>query len=102
MRASKILSPVVLVLASVVAGGAFASASNANTYPELPASNSTLTRAQVQAEMFQARAAGTMNVSDDAYPVVTATAPAPTRSDMWSEHHAAVQNSGTPVYKHQD
>ena len=99
MRTSKILSPVLLVVASVVAGGAFASASNANTYPELPASHSTLTRAQVQADMVQARAAGTMNISDQAYPALTATASAKTRAEVKSEYHAAARNTGTPVYQ---
>ena len=97
MTASKILSPV--LAAVLVTAGASAFAGGYNNYPELPQPTSTLTRAQVQADMVQARAAGTMNISDHAYPALTATASAKTRAEVKSEYHAAARNTGMPVYQ---
>ena len=51
MTASKILSPV--LAAVLVTAGASAFAGGYNNYPELPQPTSTLTRAQVQADLVQ-------------------------------------------------
>ena len=100
MRTSKILSPVLLVVASVVAGGAFASASNANTYPELPASHSTLTRAQVQAEVAQAAKNGTLEMNDATYPVVADAGSPKTRAEVQRETLASSSTAGTVPMQH--
>ena len=87
MKTSKFLAPVLLALATAATSSAFAF--NDNTYPELPASTGTVTRAQVQADLAQAAKDGTLQVSDASYPVLPASTSQKTRAQVVSELKAA-------------
>lgn len=67
---TKILSSALIAIASLSAASAFA---GDNDYPGVQTNSvSTLTRAQVQAELQQAKREGTLFQSDDSYPVLQA------------------------------
>ncbi len=66
MNTSKILSSALIAAAAFSASGAFAS--DLNNYPPEVAQTSTLSRAQVHADLAQAQRAGTLIKADDAYP----------------------------------
>ena len=89
MTASKILSPV--LAAVLVTAGASAFAGGYNNDPELPQPTSTLTRAQVQADLVQAAKNGTLEMNDATYPVVAEATGSKTRAEVQRELHAANQ-----------
>ena len=89
MNTSKILTPVLFALATAAAGSAFAG--GYNTYPELPSAPSTLTRAQVQADLVQAAKNGALEMNDATYPVVAEATGSKTRAEVQRELHAANQ-----------
>lgn len=101
---AKLLMTAVFTLA--VAGSAFAQApapakeearfSDA-TYPLIPASGKPQTRAQVMAELAQARANGELNVSDSAYPLVPAVASTLPRAEVMAEFFRARAAGEIPV-----
>lgn len=62
-----------------------------NNYPELPQPTSTLTRAQVQADLVQAAKNGTLEMNDATYPVVAEATGSKTRAEVQRELHAANQ-----------
>ena len=66
MKTSKLLSSALIAVASLSAAGAFAG--DMDNYPVQPAQASTLTRAQVRAELAQAERDGTLIQVNDAYP----------------------------------
>ena len=90
MNTRKLLATSLIALASVAATSAFAG--NDSDYPVLSSSPSSLTRAEVQAEVLQARKDGTLSVENDHnYPVVTAAGPAKTRAEVRAEVAAAAK-----------
>lgn len=92
MHTSKFAASALLVLATVGAGSAFAEGFNDRNYPQLPTSASTKTRAEVQAEVLQARKDGTLFVgNDDNYPVLPQTQSTKTRADVRAEYVAALK-----------
>ena len=93
MTASKILSPV--LAAVLVTAGASAFAGGYNNYPELPQPTSTLTRAQVQAEVAQAAKNGTLEMNDATYPVVADAGSPKTRAEVQRETLASSSTAGT-------
>jgi len=95
MTASKILSPV--LAAVLVTAGASAFAGGYNNYPELPQPTSTLTRAQVQADLVQAAKNGTLEMNDATYPVVADSSSGKTRADVQRELHATNQTAAAVV-----
>lgn len=97
MNTSKILTPVLFALATVAAGSAFAG--GYNTYPEIPSAPSTLTRAQVQAELAQAAKDGTLEMNDATYPVVAQASQQKTRADVQRANLASA-NTGTVPMQH--
>ncbi|APW36095.1 hypothetical protein RD110_01810 [Rhodoferax koreense] len=66
MNTTKILSSALIAVAALSAASAFAG--DNNSYPELPVQASTLTRAQVRAEVAQAQRDGTLQINNDDYP----------------------------------
>ena len=93
---AKILSSALIAVASLSAASAFA---NDSEYPVAAAATastpSNTTRAQVQAEYFQAKREGTLIQSDDAYPVVADQASGKTRAEVRAELSQA-QRAGLP------
>ena len=98
MNTSKILTPVLFALATAAAGSAFAG--GYNTYPELPSAPSTLTRAQVQAEVAQAAKNGTLEMNDATYPVVADAGSTKTRAEVQRETLASSNTAGTVPMQH--
>ena len=95
MTASKILSPV--LAAVLVTAGASAFAGGYNNYPELPQPTSTLTRAQVQADLAQAAKNGTLEMNEATYSVVAESTSQKTRAQVQQELHAANQQGEAVV-----
>lgn len=87
MNTSKLLSSALIAVASLSAASAFA---DNNNYPEISVQGSSLSRAQVRAELVQAQRDGTLIKSDDAYPSTVATqAGSKTRDEVKAELRAA-------------
>lgn len=98
MKASKVVASTLIALAAVAAGSAFAQDS---AYPggfaADQASTSTLTRAQVQAEVAQARKDGTLDLYvDHNYPTYDASPSTKTRAQVQAEYRAARQAGQLP------
>jgi len=93
MNITKILASTVIALASAMAGSAFAQTSD-NQYPIADFRSGTLTRAQVQAELAQAKANGTWSSldNDSIYPVVVNTGTPKTRVEVRAELAQAKAN----------
>jgi hypothetical protein len=92
MSASKFVASTLIALASVAATGA-AFAGNDNNYPQIN-TTSTKSRAEVQAELVQARKDGTLQIGNDSsYPVLPQIASNKTRADVIAEYVAA-RNAG--------
>ena len=98
MSASKILSPV--LAAVLVSAGVSAFAGGYNNYPELPQATSTLTRAQVQADLVQAAKNGTLEMNDATYPVVAEATSGKTRAEVQRELHADNRSADVVVMQH--
>ena len=89
MTASKFAATALIALASVAATSAFAE-TNKN-YPALVTSSSSIakTRAEVRAELVQARQDGSMNLTNDAqYPKIVSIS-TKTRAEVLAEYVAA-------------
>ncbi|MDB5850335.1 MAG: hypothetical protein JWP29_4087 [Rhodoferax sp.] len=71
MNTSKILSSALIAVASLTAVSAFAG--DNDFYPATPAQTSSVSRAQVRAELVQAQRDGSLIKADDAYPAAVAT-----------------------------
>lgn len=86
MRTTQLVASSLLALASVAAGNAFADSYGRN-YPASPSAPSTVTRAQVQAELAQASRDGTLSsIHDgDKYPVIVNADPAKTFGQVRAE-----------------
>ena len=88
-----------IAVASVAATSAFADTLDRD-YPMLPSSPSTLTRAQVQAELLAAQKDGSVNVSNDHnYPAIAATGPSKTRAQVQAELVQALKDGSIPQYR---
>jgi hypothetical protein len=97
MSTSKFAASALIALASVAATSA-AFAESDNNYPEI-ASVSTKTRAEVQAELVQARKDGTLLVgNDNNYPVIVEAASSKTRDQVLAEYVAARKAGLIPAY----
>jgi hypothetical protein len=98
MSASKFAVSALIALASVAAtSAAFAESSADRNYPET-ASVSTKTRADVQAELAQARKDGTLLIgNDNNYPVIAEAASTKTREQVMAEYVAARNAGQIPV-----
>jgi hypothetical protein len=92
MSASKFAASALIALASVAATSA-AFAGNDNNYPQIN-TPSTLSRAEVQAQLVQARKDGTLLIgNDNNYPVLPQVVSNKTRADVIAEYVAA-RNAG--------
>ena len=88
MFASKFTAAALLALASVAATSAFAG--NDSAYPDVQVAN-THTRAEVQAQVAQARQDGTLRIGNDKqYPVLSAVS-TKTRAEVQAEYAAALK-----------
>nr|WP_315429340.1 DUF4148 domain-containing protein [uncultured Albidiferax sp.] len=91
MNTRKLLATSLIALASVAATSAFADSYD-REFPLVTNTPSTVTRAQVQAELVQAEKDGTMAaVNDNNYPVIQNTGPAKTRAEVRAEVAAAAK-----------
>ncbi|MCX7276990.1 MAG: DUF4148 domain-containing protein [Burkholderiales bacterium] len=96
MSASKFAASALIALASVAATSA-AFAGNDNNYPQIN-TRSTLSRAEVQAQLAQVRKDGTLQIgNDDSYPVLPQVASNKTRADVIAEYVAARKAGLIPV-----
>jgi len=100
MSTSKFAASALIALASVAAtSAAFAESSADRNYPQVSVT-STKSRAEVQAELVQARKAGTVQIgNDDNYPVLPQVASNKTRADVIAEYVAA-RNAGLIPVEH--
>lgn len=88
MNTTKILSSALIAVAALSAASAFAG--DNDSYPVLPAQASTLTRAQVRAEVVQAQRDGTLAIVSHDYPGdVGVVAGVKTRDQVKAELRAA-------------
>ncbi|MES2941683.1 MAG: DUF4148 domain-containing protein [Pseudomonadota bacterium] len=102
MKASRLAASTLVALATLAAGSAFAD--SGVSFPEqAPSTTSSLTRAEVQAEVLQARRDGTLDqqFENHNYPTVTAqSAPSgKTRAEVQAEYRAARQAGLIPQYR---
>ena len=98
MSTSKFAASALIALASVAATSA-AFAESDNNYPQI-ASVSTKTRAEVQAELAQARKDGTLQIgNDNSYPVIAEATSSKTREQVMAEYVAA-RNAGLIPVEH--
>jgi hypothetical protein len=98
MQASKFLASSLIALASVAATSAFADTYD-REYPVVPSTHSTLTRAQVRAELLQAEKDGTMaSFNDHNYPVIAPTGATKTRAEVRAELIQAEKDGTLPIY----
>lgn len=102
MKASKLAASTLVALAALAAGSAFAD-SGVNFPEQAPSTTSTLTRAQVMAEVAQARKDGTLNsqFENHDYPrAVAQSAPSgKTRAEVQAEYRAARDAGLIPQYR---
>lgn len=98
MKNTKILASTVIALASMAAGSAFADSSDLPYSVNAP-TQSTVTRAQVQAELTQAQKDGTwLGMSDDRnYPVIANIGAPKTRADVRAELIKAQKDGSIPA-----
>lgn len=90
MKTSKILASTLIALASIAAGSAFAADRD---YPVVASpSHSTVTRAEVRAELLQAQKDGSLAINDNDYPVIHATGTPKTREEVRAETAAALKD----------
>lgn len=90
MKTSKILASTLIALASIAAGSAFA---NDNDYPVVASSShSAVTRAEVRAELLQAKKDGSLAINDNDYPVIHASGTPKTREEVRAETAAALKD----------
>lgn len=88
MNTRKLFATSLIALASVAASSAFAEDGYDHNYPVIAATagSSTVTRAQVRAELIQAEKDGSLAaISDNDYPVLHSTGPAKTRAEVRAE-----------------
>ncbi len=102
MKTSRIAASTLIALASLAAGSAFAD-SGVNFPEQTPSTSSSLTRAEVQAEVLQARKDGTLNLQfeNHNYPEMAAqSAPSgKTRAEVQAEYRAARAAGLIPQYR---
>jgi hypothetical protein len=100
MSTSKFAVSALIALASVAAtSAAFAESSADRNYPEITV-NSVKTRADVQAELAQARKDGTLLIgNDNNYPVIASAPSTKTREQVVAEYVAA-RNAGLIPAEH--
>ena len=72
-----------------------ASFGEGDIYPSFQSAPSTLTRAQVQAELAQAAKDGTLEMNDATYPVVADAVSTKTRAEVQRETLASSSTAGT-------
>lgn len=78
----------IAVIAATLSLGATASfaAENGNNYPDIaPQGQQALTRAEVKAQLADARAQGLLPTNDENYPVLVASGPSKTRAEVKQE-----------------
>ena len=97
MNATQFASSALIALASVAATSAFAG--NDNNYPQLPQTVSTLSRAEVLAQVAQARQDGSLLVSEDKQYPQLSTSSGKTRAQVRAEYQAALK-AGLIVREH--
>ena len=98
MKNTKILASAVIALASVAAGSAFADSFD-QQYPVVAPSHSTVTRAQVRAELAQAQKDGTWLVmgDDSSYPAIANIGTPKTRAEVRAELLKAQKDGSIPA-----
>ncbi|MDB5851306.1 MAG: hypothetical protein JWP29_5058 [Rhodoferax sp.] len=94
MNTSKILSSAIIAVAALASASVFAA--DDDTYPVLPKTKSTVTRAEVKAETLKAEKNGVTRLPDDAAPAeAKATGPGKTRAQVKAELQQAKRNGAT-------
>ena len=100
---TKILASTVIALASAMAGNAFAQSTD-HMYPEMSATSSTVTRAQVQSELAQSKqnGMGFTQASDHSYPAVAYmnNGAGKSRAEVQSELRMQSKNGVNGTYDH--
>ncbi|SDP89632.1 protein of unknown function [Rhodoferax sp. OV413] len=102
MKTSKLLASSLIALASVAATSAFADSYDRNYPVVVAAPGSTgLTRAQVQAELAQARQDGSLAAynDDQNYPVIAPVGTPKTRAEVQAELVQAIKDGSIPVVR---
>lgn len=99
MNNRKILASTVIALAAMAAGSAFADSYDREQASIAP-TQSTLTRAQVQAELAQARQDGSLPSMNNYYdyPVIANVGTAKTRAQVRAELVQAQKDGSLPVF----
>ena len=100
MNTPKILASAVIALASLAAGSAFADTLDQH-YPVAAPTTSTVSRAQVQAELAQAQKDGSLSTTTDYgnYPVLAETGTSKTRAEVQAELIKARNDGSIPVFR---
>lgn len=99
---TKLLASTVIALASAMAGNAFAQSTD-HVYPEMSATSSTVTRAQVQSELAQAKQNGMVftQANDHSYPFAAMNDGAgKSRAEVQSELRMQSKNGVNVPYDH--
>ncbi|MEC5211995.1 hypothetical protein RCH06_000528 [Polaromonas sp. CG_9.5] len=99
---TKLLASTVIALASAMAGNAFAQSTD-HVYPEMSATSSTVTRAQVQSELAQAKQNGMAftQANDHSYPFAAMNDGAgKSRAEVQSELRMQSKNGVNVPYDH--
>ena len=98
MNTRKFLATSLVALAAVATTSAFADSYD-HDYPLLPSTHSTLTRAQVKAELAAAEKDGPMaSFNDNNYPVIAPTGTPKTRAEVRADLIKAEKNGTLPQY----
>ena len=99
MNTTKFLASSLMVLGSLAASSAFADSYD-RAYPQVSNSPSTVTRAEVKAELLAAQKDGTMAAfNTHSYPVINAAGAAKTRAEVQAELAMATKEGSIPQYR---
>ncbi|BDT70148.1 hypothetical protein os1_43410 [Comamonadaceae bacterium OS-1] len=98
MNTTKLLAASLIALASVATTSAFADAYDRD-YPVVTSTHSTVTRAQVQAELRAAQQDGSLAAStDNNYPVIVTTGTPLTRAEVRADLIKAEKDGSLPQF----
>lgn len=92
MNTRKLFATSLIALASVAASSAFADSYDREFPIVATPSHSTVTRAEVRAELVQAQKDGSLSINDNEYPVIHATGASKTRDEVRAETAAAMKD----------
>lgn len=98
MNTTKFLASSLMVLGSLAASSAFADSYD-REHPLVSNTPSTVTRAQVKAELLAAQKDGSAAFNSRTYPVINAVGAAKTRAEVQAELAMATKEGSIPQYR---